>query len=334
MRRLTKVLVAVAAGVLLVLPGAVLAAPPTATDYMQMESNHSDYGATEWHTNVLTAGNPGDQSWGYTTGVNPMVQGLADADGTMPMDTAPLPAPAYTDPCNAEILGGTYNLADGASVCGAISNAVDPQTAPMENGLHATVVDDLLAKMYETSDPQNTLTQQLDILFVNNASRFDQSLLPAPLDGSAPNPDAARLLIDQTLDQDLVFYEGDISSFMTDGMGIKNRLTQVFELDNSTGQNSTTCSTNGSNVSCGVDTGNVGGMMGPHAEDADHIDQWLISYTKGFGGMMTPGAGIVSSYTSWFEIGTTPSCGMDCQHDYQMGHDPIAKTAAEIDNHP
>ncbi|MBI4714799.1 MAG: hypothetical protein HY760_02475 [Nitrospirae bacterium] len=244
--------------------------------------------------------------------------------------------PAYTDPCPefATDASGIDMATAGGCPIAASGNPADPQTAATGVDQLATILDDMLAKMYDTANPANSLTQQLDILFATNWSGNASSAI----NGSTTT--GAGLYIDQTLDQDLVFNTGDITSYVgkagSAGDGVINRLTQLFELDtNQAGPNGgnteaagqTACNTG--EASCG-NTYNQEPGFG-HAQDADYIDQWVVGYAKD---VASDGNGIVSSISSWFEMGTATNCGARCSHTYDAGHQAVVKAVEEIDAHP
>jgi hypothetical protein len=268
------------------------------------ESGHNDYGASQWHNTTL-ANSPfaGDESWGFKTGMDPFGPGIADTDDEF------LP-PAYTDPCPADIIGTGYDMdLSGGCPIHTSGSPTDPQTADTatDDNLETNnviILDDMLAKMFQ-GDPvandgiEELLNQQVDILFYLDD---DQAVM--------------HDIVDQMIDQDLVYFEGDSSSYLgssaNQGVGIKGRLTSLVQVYD------TTLARGGDVVS---------------------IDQWVVSYVKDLGGVddatgnSWPEGGIVSSLSTWFSGGDRQTCPV-CSYNYPAGHDPVVKTVPEIDNHP
>jgi hypothetical protein len=278
---------------------AVMAGVNNNVEYDLEESGHSAYGASLWHANWVSGGNPGDASWGYATGMTPMVAGLMETD-------FPLLPPLYTDPCPADIIGTFYNMntSGGCPIhdltFADTGSASYWQTADLAAETdNVVILDDMLAKMFQADvNPLDTLeeklNQQLDILFY--------------LDDGVANDQTADF-IDQTLDQDLVFFDGNSTSYLSTtngsvnasagaGDGIKGRLTTVFDTD-------------------GTNT---------------FVDQWVVSFVKDTGSLWETG-GIVSSLSSWAKVGTPGTCPA-CVYTYPIGHDPVDKTVGEINDHP
>jgi hypothetical protein len=256
------------------------------------ESGHTDYGATQWHnTWIGSLGNAGDESWGYVTGMDPFAQGLmSDGSGTG------LTAPLYTDPCPADIIGTGYD-SDSPGGCPTHTNDDynDPQTAPAATATDIVFLDDMLTKMFQ-ADPNDAdtleelLNQQVDILIYQNG-----------VGASATNQ-----FIDSFIDQDLVYFDGDSSSYLGSGFegdGIKGRLTTIFQkLDPAVGAT------------------------------VESFDQWMVSYMKDTGELWDTGR-VVSSLSTWQQWGERTSCPV-CSYTYPAGHDPVVKTVPEIDAHP
>jgi hypothetical protein len=290
---------------------AAMAGTQSNVTYDVEESAHTDYGAAEWHATwqANSANNPfaGDESWGYQQGMVPFGPG---AINTYTNATEWL-APLYSDPCPADMIGTGYDM-DSSGGCpihtltsapagfagNTGSNTTFWQTANLAgDGDEALILDDMLAKMFQ-GDPNaldgitEGLNQTLDVLFY--------------LDDTAATSVGANVFIDQSLDQDLVYFVGDDSSYLGSitgnaGEGIKNRITSIVE-----GGNQTTF--------------------------GHYVDQWVVGYVKDTGGAWPEGR-IVSSYSQWFQDGTENPCTV-CSHTYSMGHDPIVKTVPEIDQHP
>jgi hypothetical protein len=288
---------------------AVMAGTQNNITYDVEESAHNDYGAAEWHNtwlaNSQTPFSPnqfaGDESWGYATGMVPFGPGMIETDSSTILP------PLYTDPCPADMLGPGYDM-DTAGGCpihtltsggfNANTNTTFWQTADTATDTdEALFLDDMLAKMFQ-ADPiagdgiTEGLNQTLDILFYLEDTQVTYT-----------GAGAGTVYMDQTLDQDLVYFEGDDSSYLGSitanaGEGVKIRLTSLVE----------------------------GGDQ-PH-----FIDQWLVSFVKDTGEAWPEGR-IVSSYSSWFRDGDPNTCTV-CTYTYPVGHDPIVKTVPEIDNHP
>jgi hypothetical protein len=287
---------------------AAMAGTQSNVTYDVEESAHNDYGAAEWHATWQANGtnNPfaGDESWGYQQGMVPFGPGLLATYAGSSEHLAPL----YSDPCPADMIGTGYDM-DSAGGCpihtltsggfagNTGSNTTFWQTANLAaDGDDALILDDMLAKMFQ-ADPNaldgitEGLNQTLDTLFY--------------LDDVGATSVGANVFIDQTLDQDLVYFEGDDSSYLGSitgnaGEGVKIRLTSLVE---------------GGNLPAG-----------------HFIDQWMVSYVKDTGGAWPEGR-IVSSYSQWFRDGQPNPCTV-CTYTYPVGHDPIVKTVPEIDDHP
>ena len=290
------------------------------------ELDHSDYGMDGWIDSFDTDPNTpgvqveGDGAYGYYTGINPGFNGIGNglwqANQTNWVTSGPYGAPSYTTPCPDLIdpQGDVYGDAD----CPANTDSSNPQTAPTATGLNALsdwneweipILDDVLAKMWDVTAPNDSLAQTLDILFYLDPARK-----------STPVAGEENAFIDQTLDQDLADYQGNINSFVgTNGVGIVNRLVQIFGLSNSVTK---------------ADAPNMSDNLG---DDVDFIDQWVLSYTKDIVG--TPGTkiGIVSNYSGWFSLdkNVEPTCPASaCNHSYATGHDTVQKDVPEVDGHP
>lgn len=297
-------------------PFVAMAADTTAES---TEVNHSKYGMDTWidsyDDNLLLFGVQveGDGAYGYYSGLNPGFQGAGTGIINTTADGS-LGAPSYTTPCPEFDMTDTTR-ADGTADCAANADSRLPQTNPTgvgyDNVWEIPIVDDLLAKMWDYTAANDRLTQALDILFVIDPKTEKEGI------------------IDQTLDQDLADYTGDAeSSFMTAGVGIVNRVTQRFGMENILAK---TASMNPG--------GNLGQISANGSNDADYIDQWVLSYTKDVvvpvTGSVNQVVGIVSSYSSWFSLdkNTEPNCD-SCTYTYDTEHDPVVKNVPQIDNHP
>ena len=310
MRKVTMLLILMTALILVAAPG-VRAANTTADS---IEVNHSQYGMDLWidsyDDNALLPGVQveGDGAYGYYTGLNPGFNGVGLGLITMTETALPLGAPTYTTPCPDFVLLDTTR-ADSVEDCEANTNSDDPQTEPSSMEWEIPILDDMLAKMWDFAAENDRLTQTLDILFYLDPAR--KSTLIAGEENA---------FIDQTLDQDLADYQGNIDSYVaSNGVGIVNRLVQVFGLSNS------------------VTKADAPDLSDNTGDDADYIDQWVLSYTKDIDGTATQKVGIVSSYSSWFSLDknvpiTCPAGA--CGYTYAMGHDPVTKTVPEVDGHP
>lgn len=285
------------------------------------ELDHSDYGMDGWvgsfdiDPNTPGVQLEGDAAYGYYTGLNPGFNGLSGGwiyDG---IAAIPLGAPSYTTPC-PDFEVGTYPgtddiLTNSIKNCEANIDSDEPQTEPAgATGIWAVpIVDDMLAKMWDYTAINDRLTQTLDILFVIDPKTEKEGI------------------IDQTLDQDLADYTGGAESsyISAGGVGIINRLTQRFGMENILAKTAA--------LNPGGALGQISANNG--SNDADYIDQWLLSYTKDV--VLTPGQaiGIVSSYSSWFGLdrNVEPICD-SCTYTYDLGHDAVNKTVPEIDQHP
>lgn len=287
------------------------------------ELDHSDYGMDGWidsfDTDVDTPGIQieGDAAYGYYTGTNPGFNDFGMGLWTVNETDHALGAPAYTTPCPD--FNDPQNDEYGDADCDANADSDEPQTAPNSTTAGADwdeweipILDDVLAKMWDFTSESDRLTQTLDILFYLDPGRH------ATVNTS---PNTINAFIDQTLDQDLADYQGDIDSYVANnGVGIVNRLVQVFGL---------------SNTVVKADAPDLSDNDGMH--DADYIDQWVLSYTKDIAGYDGVKIGIVSSYSGWFSLdrNVKPVCPIGaCGYEYTMGHDEVNKVVPEVDGHP
>jgi len=338
MRKITLSLLGALAFALTVAPAAMADEPITHTNNTssRLEADHTDYNADAWIASFdkkTWAGVQlgGDQAYGYYTGYNPGFNGIGagllltditGGIGTYPTSGA-VPAPMYTSPCPdfADIVDGTQETPGD---CPANVDSRLPQTM-LSSTRQEPILDDMLAKMWDFRALNDRTTQTLDILF-----------LLIPKGETYPNATFAtfgKSFLDQTLDQDLAWYTGDIDSYVANpGTGVVNRLVSRMQLDGVVWQSST---------SVGGVTGLQGGAgignstTGPAAGATDFLDQWVLSYTKDIGDPNGNGGkvGIVSSYSGWYWKGTPVSCPL-CEYTYPMGHDTITKTVPEINGHP
>lgn len=309
MRKAMMFLILMTVLILVAAPGA-MAANTTADSIVV---NHSQYGMDLWidgmDDNALLPGVQveGDGAYGYYTGLNPGLNGVGLGLIFESQTNHALGAPSYTTPCPDFVLLDSTR-ADSVKDCEANTDSDGPQTAPLSSEWEIPILDDMLAKMWDFAAENDRLTQTLDILFFLDPSR------------KAVLPGEENAFIDQTLDQDLADYQGGINSYVaSNGVGIVNRLVQVFGLSNSVTK---------------ADAPNLSDNTG---DDADYIDQWVLSYTKDIDGTATQKVGIVSSYSGWFSLDKnepivcpTGACG----YTYAMGHDPVTKTVPEVDGHP
>ncbi len=209
------------------------------TDVMEAGAHGTGIGGYQLDSAILKSlaafAFEGDDSYGYTTGANPFVPGLALGEDT----EDPLAAPAYTLPCPEWVSGGSKGT------CPAQTNPIDPQTEMAEAIWDGVVLDDLYQAVgdddstfatfaessTETWSVKNVrfLDQTLDILFYGG-KRGTVSLGTTVIPLTMRNYD-----IDQTLDQDLADYLHEYEGTTTvdplhETMGIFGKLTQLFQL--------------------------------------------------------------------------------------------------------
>jgi hypothetical protein len=302
-----------AAFVFAVMPSIGAYAANTASD--SIEEDHSKYGIPTWLA-TSTAGNvattpgvlrfEGDGAYGYNTGLNPFGEGVTGVAGNLGNGVGPVAA--YAQPCPG------FLDANGEFTVGGCAANVDsdmPQSMPENPGtgelseVEIPILDDMLAKMNDIEGANLFLSQTLDILFYYNPL--------ATSTDTAGNSIGNGFYINQTLDQDMADMTGDISSYMNPGDGIQQHLFSKFVLSNAITAKDFTPSAN---------TG----------DDADYIDQWLMSFTKD---VDVNGNGIVSSFSSWVGLDRNHDSGCPgCTYQYDPGHDPVVKTVPEIDGHP
>lgn len=297
----------------------------------RLEADHNDEGADAWIAQFdkktwagIQVG--GDDAYGYYTGTNPGFNGYAL--GQFYIDALPkysvsgsLPAPAYTSPCPTFVDSNGHDVGGG---CAANIDSRDPQTMATSTR-QQPILDDMLAKMWDFRALNDRTTQTLDILFL---------LIPK----GDLYPDAAlgttgKGFIDQTLDQDLAWYTGDIDSYVANaGSGVVNRLVSKMQIDAVTWASTNTTGTTVPGFTGGAGIGNSNTAFS--AGTTDFLDQWVLSYTKEIGSP-TPNSkvGIVSSYSGWYWKGAPVSCPL-CDYTYPMGHDPVVKTVPEVNGHP
>jgi len=334
MRKLTLSLIGALALVVATAPAVMADEPIVSHDnstVSRLEGDHTRYGMDVWvdaFDKKIWAGTQvgGDNSYGYYTGIeaglngegtgllyiapNAVVAGYANTYAV----TGALPAPVYTLPCPPFLVS-----------CDALVDSRDPQTE-VESFRQEPILDDMLAKMWDYRADNDRTTQTLDILFL---------LLPAGDDyPTAEFVTFGKGFIDQTLDQDLAWYTGDISSYVSDmGSGVVNRLVSKMQIDAYTWQSTVNTGYAGIGNSTTVKTtANTGSV--------DFLDQWVLSYTKDIHDGDPYAAaddgqriGIVSSYSGWYWKGAEVACPL-CEYTYPMGHDAIVKTVPEINGHP
>jgi hypothetical protein len=251
----------------------------------------------------------GDGAYGYNTGLNPFNVGITGVSGNLGNDVGPVAA--YAQPCPA------FLDSNGEFVVGGCAANVDtdvPQsvgegpfgTAEMGE-VEIPILDDMLAKMRDYEGDNLFLTQTLDILFYYNPL--------ATSTDTAGNSIGNGFYINQTLDQDMADMTGDTTSYFIAGDGIKQHLFSKFVMGNAL--------TKG--VSDFQPSWNTG-------DDADYVDQWLMSFTKD---VNSTGNGIISSISSWVGLDRNHDSGCPgCTYQYDPGHDPVVKTVPQIDGHP
>ncbi len=270
------------------------------------DMDYSNHGMSLWIDGFdMDAGTSGIQlegqgAYGYYTGFNPGFNnvglGLIDEDDV----NHALGAPSYTSPCPT-FVDSNGSTAPGG--CEANIDSDEPQTAPLETVWEIPILDDMLAKMWDFAAENDRLTQTLDILFY--------------LDPKTTDPAKKVGFIDQTLDQDLADYTGSITSYVhSNGVGHVQRLVQLFQLMDT------------------VSKANPGHISENTGDDADYIDQWVLSYTKDIEGSAGTKVGIVSSYSGWFSLDKNEISCPDCVYTYPTGHTLVEKFVPEVDGHP
>lgn len=200
----------------------------------------------------------GDTSYGYVTGENPFVAGLA-GEPLGATDYA-LPAPLYTQPCPDWVVSG--------GVCPAQTNPLSPQTDDPQDVWDGTVMDDLYnvvgvnngdwtsggvdinGSYIDEHGDRKILDQTLDALFYNGkrgtytyvsglttysndgitgTTKVVPTYLPFGTITAVNTSSARRFNIDQTLDQDLADYEVSRTG-EKEIMGIFGKYTQNFQI--------------------------------------------------------------------------------------------------------
>jgi hypothetical protein len=323
-------------GVLMLAVAPVMA--QTNTVYTQSDADgpeQSYFNASAFHSGM--SGVP-YTAWGFTSGTDPMgmysivgdiVTGLGGGIG------AASKAPAYTSPCPTflDTNGATVNggcMANNYAFDWGNGNAFG--AGNVGNNSH-TIVDDMLAKMFQDadtfqSDNANYLLQQVEVLFMrdyitnvdkqnapNNVNQFPHTL----------SSDMFSLFVDQTIDQDLAWSSGDSSSYMLSpnpntpdlkaGTAIRGILSQRFQLGSTSGYTilgfktfaawsptlatvvRRSCGGDGPCSDANVTTAANGTQAYGGGNGNDHaVSQWVVGYVKDFNGV----EGIVSSYSGWF----------------------------------
>lgn len=179
----------------------------------------------------------GDDSYGYTTGANPFVAGLAGGPGGETDE--PLAAPAYTLPCPEWVSAGTKGT------CPANTNPIDPQTEDAVAIWDGVVLDDLYQAVGDEDTTFGTFEETAGVTWsVKNVRFLDQTLDAlfyggkrgtVTLGAATINLTRRHYDIDQTLDQDLADYFHEYEGTTTgdpvhETMGIFGKLTQLFQL--------------------------------------------------------------------------------------------------------
>jgi hypothetical protein len=204
---------------------------------------------------------------------------------------------------------------------------------PLNLGQDGTILDDLFSNVTDswTHDAgllgtySGTLDQDLDILFAMKAGGvFEQTG-----DEGAHN---ANYVIDQSLDQQLAYWEGTgVLNPATDN-GITQRLVLDFAKINTDLDLTPTTAPDGETVY----------NVAESPTETAVIDQWVVQWLRDIEPMGGGQTGIDQYYSQWFVMDGAPdtSCsgiegatGISCNHTYFLGHEGINKEVSSDFNH-